>query len=244
MEAYRSTINELLENGYAEQVPRDEHQAPIGSVWYLPHHPVYNVNKPEKIRVVFDCAATYKGVSLNDRVLQGPDLTNKLVGVLLRFREERIAIMADIEAMFHQVGVTKSHRDVLRFLWWPQGNVDASSQTYRMKVHLFGGVWSPSCCSFALRRTAADNKSNFHEDVKNAVERNFYVDDCLKSVEDEQKAIWMVAQLSQLLMLDGFKLTKWTSNSRRVRRAFQTNIGQVRLEVGTFFLMNYQLSER
>jgi len=85
-----------------------------------------------------------------------------------------------------------------------------------MKVHLFGGVWSPSCCSFALRRTAADNKSNFHEDVKNAVERNFYVDDCLKSVEDEQKAIWMVAQLSQLLMLGGFKLTKWTSNSRRV----------------------------
>jgi hypothetical protein len=51
MEAYRSTMNELLENGYAEQFPRDEHKAPIGTVWYVPHHPVYNVNKPKKILI-------------------------------------------------------------------------------------------------------------------------------------------------------------------------------------------------
>jgi len=41
--------------------------------------------KPEKVRMVFDCAASHRGTSLNAQVLQGPDLTNKVVGVLLSF---------------------------------------------------------------------------------------------------------------------------------------------------------------
>nr|XP_027231842.1 uncharacterized protein LOC113823416 [Penaeus vannamei] len=74
-----------------------------GKVWYLPHHPVLNPKKPEKCRIVFDCAAKYGGSSLNDHVHQGPDLTNGLVGVLLRFRQGAVGFMADIESMFHQV---------------------------------------------------------------------------------------------------------------------------------------------
>ena len=62
--------------------------------------------------------ATCQGVSLNDKVHQGPDLTNSLVGVLQRFRQEQIALMADVEGMFHQVRVSEQDRDALRFLWW------------------------------------------------------------------------------------------------------------------------------
>jgi len=53
-----------------------------------------------KFRVAHDCAARYQGVALNDKLLQGPDLTNSLVGVLLRFRQGKIAFTADIKAMF------------------------------------------------------------------------------------------------------------------------------------------------
>ena len=97
-------MEDLLNKGYAVEVPQNEVGRKDGKVWYLPHHPVVNPNK-EKSRIVFDCAAQHRGVSLNSRVLQGPDLTNKLVGVLTRFRLHQVALMADVEAMFHQVRV-------------------------------------------------------------------------------------------------------------------------------------------
>ena len=64
-----------------------------GMVWYLPHHPIFHPDKPDKTRVVFDCAAKFRKVSLNDKLLQGPDFTNTLVGVMTRFRQESIALM-------------------------------------------------------------------------------------------------------------------------------------------------------
>src|SRR5664279_1022300 len=165
---------------------------------------------------MFDCAAKFQQISLNDQVLQGPDLTNKLVGVLLRFRQERIALMADVESMFHQVHVTQRDRDVLRFLWWVNDDLEAEPETFRMNAHLFGGVWSPSCCSFILRRTAEDNQSEFHREIIDTVHRNFYVDDCLKSVQSKKHAVELVQNLSRLLARGGFRLTKWISNDRDV----------------------------
>ena len=160
--------------------------------------------------------ARYDGVSLNDCVFQGPDLTNKLVGVLIRFRQEHVAIMADIEAMFCQVRVTPKDQDVLRFLWWPDGDMSREPETYKMTIHLFGGVWSPSCASFALLRTADDNRSEFPQKIVDCVQRNFYVDDFLKSVPDDTEAALVVSQLTELLSRGGFHLTKWVSSSREV----------------------------
>ena len=75
-----------------------------------------NPNKPGKLRIVFDAAAEFAGTSLNKNLLQGPDMTNSLVGVLLRFRQGRVGLAADVEAMFHQVRARKKDQDALRFL--------------------------------------------------------------------------------------------------------------------------------
>ena len=77
--------------------------------------------------------------------MQGPDLTNSLVGVLTRFRQEPVPFMDDVEAMFYQVRVPAYQRDYLRFLWWPGGDLNAEIEEYRMMVHPFGAVSSPSC---------------------------------------------------------------------------------------------------
>ena len=118
---YVAFLGDIFESSYAEEVPQEELGQSTGKVWYLPHHGVYHPKK-KKLRVVFDCAASYQGVSLKTELLQGPDLTNSLIGVILRFRKEPVGIMSDIKSMFHQVRVAKSDVNYLRFLWWPQGD--------------------------------------------------------------------------------------------------------------------------
>ena len=176
---YMDGMNDLLEKGYAVPVTKEDVYKNDGKIWYLPHHPVINPNK-EKIRIVFDCAAEYNGISLNSKVRQGPDLTNQ---------------------------------DALRFLWWPEGNLSKQPVSYKMTVHLFGGTWSPSCCAYALRRTAEDNSGSYSPAAVDTITQNFYVDDCLKSMPTVSEAINLVSDLKTLVAEGGFNLTKWTSKN-------------------------------
>ena len=187
---YLEFMKKLIKNGYAERVPEmsESEHASHGqvqekvNVWYIPHHGVYHPKKPNKIHVVFDCAAEYKSESLNKHLLQGPDLTNNLTGVLCRFRQEPIAFMCDIEAMFHQVKVSEEFRDLLRFFWWEDGDLTKEPKEYRMTVHLFGATSSPGCANFALKSTANDFEEEFGASATDFVRKDFYIDDGLKSV--------------------------------------------------------------
>ncbi|XP_072164399.1 uncharacterized protein [Diadema setosum] len=227
-ERYTKTVEDYITKGYAERVPiqtreaghqEEKDEKPTSNTWYLPHHAVVHPRKPDKVRVVFDCAAKYQGTSLNNELLQGPDHTNNLVGVLLRFRQEPVAVVGDVEAMFHQVKVPDRDCDALRFLWWEKGELATEPKEYRMKVHLFGATSSPSCAGFALRKTAEDHQSEYDGDAVDTVRKNFYVDDCLKSVKTKEAAIKLIEDLRRLLNEGGFRLTKWMSNERDVLAA-------------------------
>lgn len=119
-EEYRTLMADNLKRGFAIQTTSDNKQkeAKVGKTWYIPHHGVYHPKK-HKLRVVFDCGATYQGVSLNSQLLQGPDLTSNLTGVLTRFRQRAVAFITDVEAMFHQVRVPDEDSVVAR---WKAGH--------------------------------------------------------------------------------------------------------------------------
>lgn len=117
---YTNYMKDIIDRGDVEEVRTE---GTNGEKWYIPHHGVYHPKKPEKLRVVFDCSAKYKGNSLNEHLLPGPDMINNLTGVLIRFRQHRIALMCDIEKMFHQFHVSEKDRDYLRFLWWENGDL-------------------------------------------------------------------------------------------------------------------------
>ena len=70
---YTTFMDDLENQGYAEKVPEVELNRNDGKTWYIPHHGVYHPQKPGKIRVVFNCPISYKGKSLNQELLQGPD---------------------------------------------------------------------------------------------------------------------------------------------------------------------------
>lgn len=155
----------------------------------LPSFGVYNPRKPGKIRIVFDSSARYDGVSLNDVLLTGPDLNNSLLGVLLRFRKEQVAVTGDIEHMFHCFVVKEEHRNYLWFLWFRNNDMNSDIVDYRMKVHVFGNTPSPAVAIYGLRRAAREEEDSYGSDVRKFVEEDFYVDDALKSFATEEEAI-------------------------------------------------------
>lgn len=104
-EDYYKFMGDIISKGNAEEsqaTPKD------GREWYL-HHGVYHPNKPGKKRVAFNCSAEFNGRSINKVLISRPDLTNQLVGVLTRFRENKVVFMADIEKMYFQIFVAEEH---------------------------------------------------------------------------------------------------------------------------------------
>ena len=124
--------------------------------------------------------------------------------------------MADIEKMFFQVRVRKEDQSFLRFLWWPNGDLEEKAEEYCMTVDLFGAVSSPAYANYALQRTADDNEDNYGTEVANTLRRNFYVDDVLKSASTEDKAIDLAKDVKAVCRNGGFNLTKFVGNTERI----------------------------
>ena len=219
LEMYEKVIKEYVTKGYARRMLKSEAAIVTPRTWYLPHHPVLNPNKPGKVRVVKDAAATYDGVSLNSSLKTGPDLMNSLVGVILRFRSGKIAIAADIEGMFHQVRVPEADRDSLRFLWSDKMDSGDDPFVMQMNVHIFGAKDSPTCANFALKQTARDNQHKFDALTFETALRAFYVDDLLKSVNSVEVATSLALELIDMMKCGSFRLTKFVSNSNEVINA-------------------------
>ena len=149
-------------------------------------------------------------------LLSGPDLNNSLLGVLLRFRKNRIAASADIQQMFYSFRVDKHHRDFLRFLWHRDNDLKKELIPYRMTVHVFGNSPSPSVAIYGLKKCVEDAD----QDVRDFINRHFYVDDGLISVDTSEEMIGLLTRTQESLMKAcNVRLHKFACNSEDVMSA-------------------------
>ncbi len=208
---YDQEISKLEKAGYISKVepPHDSSK----ESWYIPHHLVEHNGKP---RIVFNCSYQWKGMSLNNQLLPGPQLGPSLLGVLLRFRQYPVAISGDIKSMFHQIRLLPKDRPLLRFLW---RNMQRSNlpDVYEWQVLPFGTVCSPCCATYALQRHVHDYQEGY-EDIVNSVTQSFYVDNCLESFPNVQVAKNYLDRMRSLLMSGGFEIRQWASNQPDVVR--------------------------
>ena len=214
---YNEFMTTMFDRGFAEIIPQTEINDDDVPNWYITHHAVYHKRK-NKLRVVFNCSLKCNGVSLNDNLLQGPDLTSNLFGVLLRFRQYPIAVVGDIQKMFYQVRVPRTQANLLKFFWQDS---EANVVECRLLVHVFGAVSSPSVAQYALRETVKEINDN--EPVKATVLKNFYVDDMLKSFKNVNDATKQVPDVIKVLENGGFNLTQFNSNSPEVLKIVEAS---------------------
>ena len=207
---YTNFMMKFIDSGFARVAEPSNEPG-----WYLFHHAVFHPTK-KKIRVVFDCTAETDGISLNSQLLQGPDLTNQMVGVFLRFRKEQVPIIGDLESMYCQVRVPEHQRKYLRFLFWPNGNLEEELISYEMCVHVFGAISSMGCVNYALHKTADDNEEEFGHVAAETLRDEFYVDDMATSVKNNKDAIELIQSTSNMCKAGGFNLTKIMCNSAEV----------------------------
>ena len=171
---YKKTLHIDLETNYVKPVEMQD--PPPDRIWYLLHHPVENLNKPCKVRRVANAASRFRGQSLNTNLLTGPDLLNSLLGVLMRIRENQIAVLADIEGMFTQIAINQTDQSALRFLWMN----DKEIQHYQFTRLIFGATCSPSCAIYVLNH-CVDKNGDKYPDAVRAVKSHFYIDDYIQS---------------------------------------------------------------
>ena len=112
---------------------------------------------------------------MDDHLLKRLDLLISLVTTLLRFRNEKCSISADIKKMFHQLFVKQNDRNYLRFLW--RDNPNLVIDEYQINVHIFN---SPYIANFSLKQCAKDQQDEFSKFITESVDKDSYMNDFLK----------------------------------------------------------------
>ena len=130
-----------------------------------------------KPRVVYDGAATFGGVSLNQAVLAGTNLLNNLVEVLTRFRLGKSACIADLSKCFFQVAVSEAQRDLFRIVWFSSSDLEAGTpQVFRFLRHVWGINSSPYAALLAIT-LISENPASASDVTLSVVDKNRYMDD-------------------------------------------------------------------
>ncbi|KAK0138068.1 hypothetical protein N1851_025731 [Merluccius polli] len=147
-------------------------------------------------------AGVYLGQTLNQYLLPGPAIGASLLGVLVRFREQPVAVSGDIKGMFHQVRLLPDDGPLLRFLWRDL-KANEPPRVFEWQVLPFGTTCSPCCATYALHRHVIDY-SKPNDNLR------------FSSVSTTGEAKLLVDRLRDLLASAGFQLCQWACNDPSV----------------------------
>ena len=116
LEEYDRAIKDQLDKGIIERFHQSEKVQPCHPIHYLPHNCVVSEDKStNKLRIVYNALVRENGP---DCLHTWPPLTPDIPEILIRFRVQPIALVADIKRAFLMTTVKEEDREVLRFCGW------------------------------------------------------------------------------------------------------------------------------
>lgn len=205
---YKRQINDMIDRGAARIVTDSELANYKGPRFYISHHAVLKPeSKSTPCRIVFNSSSKFQGHSLNDFLAKGPSLLNNMIGILLRFRQNRVAFIGDIKKMFHCIEIPNEDQMTHLFLW---RDLDISKEptTYAITRVNMGDRPSSAIAQTALRKTAED-AMQIYPDAAKIVLRNSYMDDIPASVAGEDTAFKIMKDIDSMLLQRGFQIKEW-----------------------------------
>ena len=212
LKEYDTILKEYEEAGIIARVPLEQLCKEIGQVHYIPHRPVVREDKDStKIRAVFDASCKVNGPSLNECLYPGPNLLLKIFDVLLRFRFNRIVMIADIKQAFLNVGISEERRDFLRFLWFDIGQ-ENKLILFRFCRAVFGVTSSPFLLNATIKHHLSKSKSSNLGCIVEKIVDDLYLDDLISGCESVEEGKFYYENAKILMTNAGFDLRKWISN--------------------------------
>ncbi|UYV74213.1 hypothetical protein LAZ67_11002500, partial [Cordylochernes scorpioides] len=204
-EDYDDIFRGWLDDGIIEKVPAEQHDA---EAFYLPHRPVVKLSSgTTPIRPVFDASSkVYRSPSLNDCLEKGPNLIEMIPNLLLRFRNGKFGVVADIKKAFLQIEVNERDRDYLRFLWYSQNG--EKTEVFRHRRVVFG----VNCSPFILGAVIEYHLSNVrpeHKPLAQRLQKSFYVDNLVTSVNSFEELQDLKLTATSIMDNARLELSRW-----------------------------------
>ncbi|GFV32989.1 uncharacterized protein TNCV_1746311 [Trichonephila clavipes] len=220
-EDYKLVVNNYLSEKIIERVPFEEENLKH-NIFYLPHRAVIRTDKTtSKLRIVFDASSLAKSqLSLNDCLHTGLNFIPNLFFLLIKFRVNPIAFVADIKVAFLMIEIDESERDFTRFFWDENPGIDLENKRldiFRMTRVLFG----VKSCLFLLAATIKHHLKKYVDifpDTFNHLNQSLYVDDFLCGNVSVQAALTTCIESKQILEDACMDLRKWRTNSSELNQ--------------------------
>ncbi|XP_049517810.1 uncharacterized protein LOC125943208 [Dermacentor silvarum] len=200
--------------------------------YYMPHRAVIRESSSTtRLRVVFDASSNaHRAASLNELLEKGPKINNNMVKMLVNFRLHKIAITADVQKAFLQIGIQEPDRDALRFLWFDSTPISSEHVPkiveYRMTRVPFGTTASPFLLSATLQYHFKHIDPALRSSAMQLAE-NFYVDDLVTGVPSSKEAFRLYNEANLILSKAGMKLQKWSTNDDEFRKYITDRLDSV-----------------
>ena len=200
---YCEQFQDFIDRGVISEITDQEMTEYDGPVYYVSHHKVFKPGSTSTpVRIVINSSLQYKGVSLNDILMKGPNFLQNLYGIQLRLREHKYVLVCDMSKMYHSVHTTIIEKHIRRILWRDM-QVDKPPKTYGFETVTFGDKPAGAICSAAIQVTA-ETYSDIDEDAAMKIKRDAYVDDIATGAETTDRIEEMKTGISTILGKGGF----------------------------------------
>lgn len=238
--AYTTQIHEMVERGAAIKLTSEAMDRWNGPVWYVSHLVAPNPHSvTTPVRIVWNSSQKYKGVSMNDLLLKGPDVLNPIRAVLLRFRQGVHAALGDIKKMYNSVWLEEREMHLHRFLW--RDSPEEEIGEYAITRVNIGDKPAGCIAQLAMKETASLPNFIHLEDERRVIEEDSYVDDLLTSHNDLNRLDQITAGVEKVLKAGGFFLKPWVRSGQSGRKGTEADV--LNQEQGNTLILPNQMRE-